>query len=55
MILCSGWIVDWIRTVSPLTFDFNKLDVYVEMGGKKLTLVGSLAQGECKMIKEGKL
>ena len=34
--------VDWMRTISPLTFDFNKLEVTAEMGGKKLTLVGSL-------------
>ena len=35
-------------TVSPLTFDFNKLEVTLEIGGRKLTLVGSLKHGECK-------
>ena len=44
-----------MRTVSPLTFDFNKLEVIVEMEGRKLTLVGSLEQGECKMINGRKL
>ena len=42
--------VDWMRTVSPLTFDFNKLEVEVDMGGKRLTLVGSLEPGEYKLI-----
>ena len=37
--------VDWMSTVSPLTFNFNKLEVTAEIGGKKLTLVGSLEHG----------
>ena len=42
--------VDWMRTVSPLTFDFNKLEVTLDLKGRKLTLQGSLEAGECKMI-----
>ncbi|XP_052201138.1 uncharacterized protein LOC127807380 [Diospyros lotus] len=42
--------VDWMKTISPLTFDFNKLEVTVEVEGRKLTLVGNLEQGECKLI-----
>lgn len=38
--------VDWMRTVSPLTFDFNKLEVKVEIGNTKLTLMGIMEQGE---------
>ena len=47
--------VDWMRTVSPLTFDFNKLEVVVDMGGRRLTLVGSLESRECKLITGRKL
>lgn len=42
--------VDWMKTVSPLTFDFNKLEVMVDVEGRKLTLVGNVEQGECKLI-----
>ena len=41
--------------MSPLTFDFKKLEVTVDVEGKKLTLVGSLEHGECKLISERKL
>jgi len=44
-----------MRTVSSLSFDFNKLEVTVEMEGKKLKLTGSLEQGECKMMTGTKL
>ncbi|XP_052198354.1 uncharacterized protein LOC127805643 [Diospyros lotus] len=44
--------VDWMKMVSPLVFDFNKLEVTFEMEGKKLTLTGSLETGECKLITE---
>ena len=47
--------MDWMRTVNPLTFDFNKLEVTVEMEGRRLKLTGSLEQGECKTIKGSKL
>ena len=29
--------VDWIRAVSPLTFDFNKLEVTMEIEGRRLS------------------
>jgi len=47
--------VDWMRTISPLTLDFNKLEVMVEIEGIRLTLLGRLEQGECKMIGGKKL
>ena len=47
--------VDWMKTVSLLIFDFNKLAVTFELEGKKLTLTGSLEIGECKMITGKKL
>jgi len=47
--------VDWMRTVGPLTFDFNKLEVTVEVEGKKQTLVGSLKSGEYRIITGKKL
>ena len=42
--------VDWMKNVSPLTFDFKKLEVIVEVEGQRLTLMGSLDQGECKVV-----
>jgi len=36
--------------MSPLTFDFNKLEVTLEMEGKKLTLSGNVEAKECKVI-----
>ena len=47
--------VDWMRTVSPLMFDFNRLEVIMEVDGKKLKLVGSLESGECRIITGKKL
>ena len=47
--------VDWMKTVSPLTFYFNKLEMTMEVRGKRPTLLGSLEQGECKLIKGSKL
>ena len=42
--------VDWMKMVSPLIFDFNELEVTFELGGKRLTLTGSLEEGECKLV-----
>ena len=39
-----------MRTVSPIIFDFNKLEVPFEKDGKRLTLMGSLDMGACKLI-----
>jgi len=47
--------VDWMKTVSPLTFNFNKLEVTVEKGNSKLILKGNMEQGECKWIEGEKL
>lgn len=40
---------------NPFTFDFNKLEVIMEVEGKKLTLVRSLESGECRIITRKKL
>lgn len=47
--------VDWMKTVSPISFDFNKLEVTFEKHGRKLTLAGSLDTRICKIIIEKKL
>ena len=47
--------VDSMRTVSPIIFDFKKLEVTFEKDGKRLTLIGSLDMGACKLISGKKL
>ena len=42
--------VGWMKMVSPLIFDFNKLEVTFKLVGKRLTLTGSLEEGECKLV-----
>jgi len=42
--------VDWMKTVCPISFDFNKFSIAFEKDGRKLTLAGSLDMGLCKMI-----
>jgi len=42
--------VDWMKGVSPISFDFNKMEVTFEKDGKKKTLTGSQKYGVCKMI-----
>ena len=42
--------VDWMRIASPIIFE-----VTFEIGGKKLTLVGSIDKGICKLISGKKL
>jgi len=37
---CGPW--DWMRTMSPLTFDFNKLELTLEVEERKLTLSGNV-------------
>ena len=44
-----------MRTISPLMFDFNKLEVTIDVAGEKLALVESLETGECKVITGKKL
>ena len=47
--------VDWMKTISPISFNFNKLEVSFDRNGNKLTLVGSLDTSLCKMITGNKL
>ena len=47
--------VDCMRIVSSVIFDFNKLEVTFEIEGKKLTLIGSMEMGACKLISGKKL
>lgn len=42
--------VDWIKQVSPISFDFNRMEVTFEEEGKKMTITGSREIGACKMI-----
>ncbi|XP_052205446.1 uncharacterized protein LOC127810169 isoform X2 [Diospyros lotus] len=42
--------VDWMKNVSPIIFDFNKMEVMFKKDGKKMTLTASLETGTCKMI-----
>ena len=41
--------VNWMREVNPIYFDFNKMEVTFEKGGKKMTLTGNMEAGTCKM------
>ena len=47
--------VDWMKTVSPISFDFYKLEVTFKKDGRKMILAGSLDMGLCKMITRKKL
>jgi len=42
--------VDWMRMISPISFDFNKLEVTITKDGKTMTLIGSTYTSSCKMI-----
>ena len=42
--------IDWMKEVSPICFDFNKMEVTFEKEGKKMTLTGNMETGTCKMI-----
>ena len=42
--------VDGMKNVSPISFDFNKMEVTFEKGGKKMTLTSNLETSACKMI-----
>lgn len=44
-----------MKTVSPISFDFNKLEVTFEKDGRKLSLAGSRDAGLSKMITGKKL
>ena len=47
--------VDWMKEVSPISFDFNKMEVTLEKEGRKVVLQGNMEVGTCKMIKGKKL
>ncbi|XP_052171653.1 uncharacterized protein LOC127787633 [Diospyros lotus] len=47
--------VDWMKDVSPINFDFNKMEVTMEKDGRRVTLQGNVESGICKMIKGKKL
>ena len=40
--------VDWMKHISPICFDFNKMEVTFEKEGKHMTLMGSKELGICK-------
>ena len=42
--------VDWMKRVSPISFDFNKMEVSFEKEGRRMTLLGNKEVGTCKMI-----
>ena len=42
--------VDWIREISPICFDFNKIEVTFEKGGKRMTITGNAEISTCKLI-----
>lgn len=46
-----GLGVDWIREVSPISFDFNKMEVTLAREDKRITLQGSVEMGVCKLIR----
>jgi len=39
-----------MKNVSPISFDFNKMEVTFEKDGKRRILKGSQEAGMCKMI-----
>ena len=47
--------VDWMKEVSPISFDFNRMEVSFEKGGRRWTLFGGREAGVCKMITGKKL
>ena len=42
--------VDWMREVSSICFDFKKMEVTFDKGGKQMTITGSAEAGTCKLI-----
>ena len=44
-----------MKEVSPINFDFNKMEVTLEKDGQRVTLQGNVDNGICKMIKGKKL
>ena len=44
-----------MKGVSPISFDFNKMEVTLAKEGKRVTLQGNVESGTCKMIKGKRL
>lgn len=42
--------VDWMKGISPISFDFNKMEVTFEKDGSKKVLMGNPEVGVCKII-----
>ena len=42
--------VNWMKGVSLINFDFNRMEISFEKDGKKMTLSGGNEMGACKMI-----
>lgn len=42
--------VDWMKGVSPISFDFNRMEVSSEKEGKRMTLTSGQEVATCKMI-----
>ena len=42
--------VDWMKGVSPISFDFNKMEVTFEKDGSEKILAGNSEVGACKII-----
>jgi len=47
--------VDWMKGVSLISFDFNKMEMTFEKDGSKKTLMGNQEVGVCKIISGKKL
>ena len=47
--------VNWMKGVSPINFDFNKMEVSQEKEGRRVVLQGNLEMGTCKLIRGKKL
>ena len=47
--------VDWMKEVSPISFDFNRMEVSFDKEGRKMTLSGEKESRSCKMISRRKL
>ena len=47
--------VDWMREVSTICFDFKKMEVTFEKGGKRITITGNAEVGTCKLISRKRL
>jgi len=42
--------VNWMKNVSPICFDFNKMKVTFENENRRMTLTGTIETRLCKMI-----